>query len=319
MRSNASGVMMEAVSHRSGGNAPRGVFLNLTYDEEHVPKVWKDTRVWTRVVAEDEAPLRKAHNFVRPVLLKDGSRKFVDRWSDVAGRLTDGTPDRYQAEKRLFYFDVADEGREGPEKINTLRRVDAQLFMKRVRQYVLPGETAEPWKQRLAAERRERLGVVAQRFRWAMCGEYGGRTERPHYHVVLFGFGGCLRDARSDRQDCECDVCRFFTKCWGKGGVAAPCLLDDGAARYVSKYAAKGLLRANDRALFGREPQFFRTSEFFGDEYLEAELPRLRAEHAARCNAAGCSDLPVKADLQLNGEKLLLSRRHWAMVRDAVK
>lgn len=55
----------------------------------------------------------------------------------------------------------------------TLRKRDFQLFMKRLRWY-FPGK----------------------RIRFFACGEYGPSTNRPHYHVILFGLG------LSDLGDC---------------------------------------------------------------------------------------------------------------------
>lgn len=48
----------------------------------------------------------------------------------------------------------------------TLRKCDPQLFMKRLRWY-----------------------FSSKRIRFFLCGEYGPRTFRPHYHVILFGLG----------------------------------------------------------------------------------------------------------------------------------
>jgi len=47
----------------------------------------------------------------------------------------------------------------------SLRPRDVALFMKRLRQFVLPA-----------------------RIRFYLCGEYGAKHSRPHYHVLVFGF-----------------------------------------------------------------------------------------------------------------------------------
>ncbi len=51
-----------------------------------------------------------------------------------------------------------------------LRHDDFQRFMKRLR-----------------IRRRRRLGSKAKPIRYLMCGEYGGKTSRPHYHAIIFG------------------------------------------------------------------------------------------------------------------------------------
>lgn len=67
-------------------------------------------------------------------------------------------------------------GPDGP----TLRPKDTQLFLKRLRK-------AFPDK----------------RIRFFMCGEYGTRTNRPHYHIILFGL------SLSDFPDA---VCQYYNK-----------------------------------------------------------------------------------------------------------
>lgn len=52
---------------------------------------------------------------------------------------------------------------------STLVKRDFQLFMKRLRMY------------------HHYNNPEASKLKYFMCGEYGGKTQRPHYHAILFG------------------------------------------------------------------------------------------------------------------------------------
>ena len=72
----------------------------------------------------------------------------------------------------------------------TLQKVDFQLFMKRLRS-LLDGECIE------------------HNLRYLACGEYGHKTKRPHYHVLLWNFPcGCFANML--------DVQAFIQKAWSR-------------------------------------------------------------------------------------------------------
>lgn len=70
----------------------------------------------------------------------------------------------------------------------TLRKEDLQLFFKRLRS-LLDGE------------------CIPHRLRYLACGEYGKKTKRPHYHVLLWGFP-------EQAFDNILQVQRFIQKAW---------------------------------------------------------------------------------------------------------
>lgn len=77
-------------------------------------------------------------------------------------------------------------------------------------------------------------------------GEYGDETERPHYHVVLFGLdAGTVDD--------------HVSRCWDYGGTYTDTLTLEGA-QYVAGYVTKKLTDKNDVRLGGRYPEFARMS-----------------------------------------------------------
>ena len=97
-----------------------------------------------------------------------------------------------------------------------LRRVDLQLFLKRLRKSLVP-----------------------RRVRFFACGEYGDRTFRPHYHVLLFGW-----DFISDRTrykgegDSTLYTSESLSSLWGHG----QCLIGAvtlQSAGYVARYSMK--------------------------------------------------------------------------------
>nr|AVQ10263.1 replication protein VP4 [Gokushovirinae environmental samples] len=77
----------------------------------------------------------------------------------------------------------------------TLVRSDPQLFLKRLRTALAP-----------------------KRFRFYGCGEYGGQTLRPHYHILIFGhdFTDKKFYKMTDRGE-RLYTSAFVEKQWGKG------------------------------------------------------------------------------------------------------
>lgn len=115
---------------------------------------------------------------------------------------------------------------------------DMSLFLKRLRKSVSPGK-----------------------FRFFGVGEYGDISERPHYHLALFGFPVCRRGGtqyfRDGRQCCE--VCSQVAFSWGRGRIHIGSLTAH-SAQYVAGYVTKKMTRADDIRLNGRHPEFSRQS-----------------------------------------------------------
>jgi hypothetical protein len=84
-------------------------------------------------------------------------------------------------------------------------------------------------------------------YRYFGVGEYGERTARPHYHVVLFG---------ADPLTAE----RLATERWPYGFVHVGDAFSLSVARYVAAYTVKKMTRADDDRLEGRVPEFARMS-----------------------------------------------------------
>lgn len=101
-----------------------------------------------------------------------------------------------------------------------LVKKDFQDFMKRLREYL-----------------REKYGVF---IRFFACGEYGSKKQRPHYHVIIFGW--CPPDLQYFYTDKGIDIYLSSTveKIWGQGFITVGIDMSSKAMRYTVKYLQKG-------------------------------------------------------------------------------
>lgn len=120
----------------------------------------------------------------------------------------------------------------------SLRPADFQNFMKRLREHIS----------------RKNSG---QKIRFYGVGEYGDTTQRPHYHVLLFGYQTCLRghSLYSAVQSSCCSQCDQIREVWGLGHVGLGTVTHQ-SVRYVCGYMTKNMRHRHDARLHGREPEF---------------------------------------------------------------
>lgn len=107
-----------------------------------------------------------------------------------------------------------------------------------------------------------RKHIGALRVRYYAVGEYGEKSERPHYHLALFGWPSCAVYASPDytRDFCSgCPRCKPIAQTWGRGFISNK-PLEPGSARYVARYVIKKMTRPDDHRLLGRHPEFARMS-----------------------------------------------------------
>lgn len=120
-----------------------------------------------------------------------------------------------------------------------------------------------------------KLGV---QFRFYGVGEYGEKSERPHYHYALFNFPRCKDGAKWIGRKfipCSCGICQLITRVWGQGNIFLGDLTLD-SANYVCGYVTKKLTNNSDyrqdgytgltnaQRLAGRHPEFARSSRMPG-------------------------------------------------------
>lgn len=124
-----------------------------------------------------------------------------------------------------------------PEGLANLNPKHVQDWLKRIR------KTWEPRKLRFYA-----------------VGEYGDVTERPHYHVALFGYPSCRFGFTSPNRDGKCcPQCDAVRSTWGHGNILVG-TLEVNSAQYIAGYVTKKLTAKDDYRLQGRHPEFARMS-----------------------------------------------------------
>jgi hypothetical protein len=117
----------------------------------------------------------------------------------------------------------------------------------------------------LQTDVKRKFGVKIKYF---ICGEYGEKTNRPHYHIALFGYPACTtpdkqRVKRGKFIPCDCANCQYLARKWKKGHIYLGSLTQD-SAQYVAGYVTKKLTSNTSdhqkKILQGRYPEFARMS-----------------------------------------------------------
>lgn len=124
------------------------------------------------------------------------------------------------------------------QSLPTLDPKDLQLWLKRFRKRIAPST-----------------------IRFYATGEYGDETQRPHYHVALFGYPNCSHgnSRYSNRRTSCCLHCDLIRDTWQNGNIYVGDL-NISSAQYVAQYVTKKLTDKRDPRLMGRHPEFGRMS-----------------------------------------------------------
>lgn len=93
--------------------------------------------------------------------------------------------------------------------------------------------------------KRLRRRIEPNRIRFFAVGEYGDLSQRPHYHLAIFGLG-----PRSDK---------IIADCWNFGFVQVA-EFNNLTAQYIAGYVVKKMTAKDDARLNGRHPEFARQS-----------------------------------------------------------
>lgn len=115
-----------------------------------------------------------------------------------------------------------------------------------------PRETRD-WIKRI------REAVRPRKIRYFLVGEYGDRTQRPHYHVALFGYRSCVRGRTEHRLARCCQQCDLVRETWKRGGIDVGSVNMESAG-YIGGYVTKKMTKKTDDRLNGRHPEFARMS-----------------------------------------------------------
>lgn len=106
-----------------------------------------------------------------------------------------------------------------------------------------------------------RKAIYPAKLRYYCVGEYGDETERPHYHLALFGYPNCSygRTRHSARRSTCCPSCDLILRTWGLGSILLG-TLETASAQYLAGYVTKKMTQKGDSRLNGRHPEFARMS-----------------------------------------------------------
>jgi hypothetical protein len=112
-----------------------------------------------------------------------------------------------------------------PEKGNLCKK-DLQKFLKRLRYH------------------------LGKKFRYFAIGEYGSKTYRPHYHIILFGVEPFFKQT--------------FARAWSKKkkqiGIVHIGELNAYSARYISGYTTQKVTKRHDKNILSKEKEFMISS-----------------------------------------------------------
>lgn len=152
---------------------------------------------------------------------------------------------------------------------------------------------------------------TGRNLRFYLVGEYGDKSFRPHYHLIVFGYPPCANPYRKKwlrkrKKGCDCVPCARVSRSWARGftDVAEVTLH---SSQYVAGYVTKKMTKKDDTRLAGRYPEHSKMSTkpgigasalpFIIDSLLDSETGELFLENG---------DVP--ATLPINGREFPLGR-----------
>lgn len=163
-------------------------------------------------------------------------------------------------------------------------------------------------------------------FRYFLVGEYGDTTQRPHYHLALFGFPSCENQRTNHLNKRCCSPCEQIQNAWGMGGIDVGEITVQ-SAKYIAGYCEKKWKKEEQcqirktptgmmKPVFlmdGRHREFHRMSLRPGIGAIAIKKLATPGEHSQRViNVLKSIDAPVV--LRSNGRILPLGRylrRKW--------
>lgn len=157
---------------------------------------------------------------------------------------------------------------------------------------LVPGDVKK-WMKRIRKKYELKL-------RFFLVGEYGEKTARPHYHVILFGYPSCQKPERRDTlkykgKICECQSCEIIAKTWKKGFIWND-EVNENTIQYTAQYTVKKLTNKNDKKVIewlkDRHPEFARMSNRpgIGADSMDKMVEILESEHGVKLLEQG--DVP---------------------------
>lgn len=111
-------------------------------------------------------------------------------------------------------------------------------------------------------------------FSYFACGEYGSRTNRPHYHALVFGFDFLDKRLWAVRHGERCYRSPLLERVW-RGGLSEVGSVTARSARYVAGYVAKKWSSRYDPEAYVRERVDGLTGEVLEEFEVEKEFSRM--------------------------------------------
>lgn len=97
------------------------------------------------------------------------------------------------------------------------------------------------------------------KLRFFGVGEYGEKTYRPHYHLILFSGKPCEKPLlKKESKPCDCEPCSVIQKAWQHKGHILNGTVTAQSAEYTAKYTSKSMAKL--RAVGNKHPEFMRCS-----------------------------------------------------------
>lgn len=134
-----------------------------------------------------------------------------------------------------------------------------------------------------------RNDLPGRKLKYFACGEYGTKTDRAHYHAIIFG----LRNNEEDRKAVydnwqKCDRFQFFGSNWQKcyGTVTAD------SCAYVAGYCQKKKFGYEAKELYeakGRIAPFQVQSQHIGEQYFLDNYEQIVKDGFILYNGVRCS------------------------------
>jgi len=197
-------------------------FITLTYNDQHLPR---DAGLNHQHFADFISRLRAAlHREIR----REGHTDAYD-----GDRRTDQSAEKERARQQHASWKSKAAERLLPSR--PLRGAEGRGGEKTKQfQYDLNEiSNTQPSRRKQRAARRLHVGYY-------MCGEYGERNGRPHYHAILFGIDFADRQFHTMRNGNRIDTSKTLEKLWGMGFASVGGATYE-SARYISEYIIKRL------------------------------------------------------------------------------
>lgn len=121
--------------------------------------------------------------------------------------------------------------------IRELRHQDFQDFMKRLREKI-DRTTREQCEEYGMSEEDTEAVLKEGRLRYYMCGEYGEKFGRPHFHAIIYNLHLEDKQPWVKRRGHQLYISKFLTETWGHGHASTGSATFKSAA-YIARYVMK--------------------------------------------------------------------------------